>query len=171
MDIWNQPLPVLSMNERCEAFRPDINIPVDSPVFTEQWQHICSARFGPSRPGGHGAPLFGLSWTGDSFRYDIFRMTAGLDKGTYALRWQNGSRAGWLLEGDLYKQTVSTLATIANITDETKRWDICHFLWESIDKTRNVTANKEYQRIGKALIEKRLKIRRRGGQKYIEVVE
>lgn len=139
-------------------------------VRTAEWKHVCSARFGDGRLAWRSRD--GKSetrWTGDSYRYDIF-CGQHRERDAWALRWWNGAGEGWLIAEDKKRhEEISLLEMIAQIPKETRRWDACHFLWESIEKSATLAALTEKRRYCEAFLEKRLKRRKRRGM-YPQVV-
>jgi hypothetical protein len=132
-------------------------------IITAEWDHICPARFGEPRGGQ-------IKWTGDSFRYDIFQRTDSIGRHYFALRWWNGSGEGWLIAEDKSRRgEVCLLDTLAAIPDENRRWDACHFLWETAEKTARAAKRAEYDRVSQAFVDGRLKKRKKRGHNTYKV--
>ena len=138
-------------------------------IRTDDWQHVCSCRFGEPRLSG-----LGLTWSGDCYRYDIF--TAKTDKTRtlprIALRWRNGGGVGWLTDhlNDSRNET-HLLNMIAEIADEARRWDFCHKLWETHQRTACAARLSEANRIFGAFCEGKLKRRKRNGRYVMEILQ
>ena len=131
------------------------------PVTTAEWQHVCPCRFGEARGvGEHSA-----GWTGDSYRYDIYRRGD-----QWAFRWWNGSGEGWMLASQSCTGETALISHISGIQEEARRWDFIHAIWQTAHKTELAAAQGERGRMFKAFCEGRLKKRRRGG-KYIMQIE
>jgi hypothetical protein len=130
-------------------------------VKTDEWQHVARATFGPSRCG----------WTGDSYRYDIYRYAGKsyFDEGAWALRFSHGGGNGWLTHRTL--QGESNIMEHAAALPEIRRWDVCHFLYETVTKTATEAARDEFRLVSCAFIEGRLKKRRKGKTVRVEIVQ
>lgn len=115
-------LPVLHEEEPAVFLDCSMN-PLDRKVVTAEWEHLCRAIFGEARGDGQ------MKWTGNSYRYDIF--TKGQD-GKIALRWRNGGGEGWFVYNER-QNVVNILRMIASLEDENRRWDACHYLWETAE--------------------------------------
>lgn len=161
---WTQTeRPRMAAEERGRMFAPDYGNPnADFTVKTEGWEHICPCRFGEPRTGQYGA------WTGDSFRYDIFRRA---DNQQIALRCHDGSGDMWLIDNLRGRSGEShLLALIESLPDEARRWDACHFLRETAIKSASAAQTREHSQMCVAFAEKRLKLRRRGSMKWVEIL-
>lgn len=66
--------------------------------------------------------------------------------------------------------SMSILAVIAGLASEPVRWDCCHALAESIDRTATETARDVRGMMFAAFCEKRLKKRKRGNKYIMEIV-
>ena len=131
-------------------------------VHTAQWQHLASVRFGPGRPCSVSPKTL---WSGDCYRYDIFLHS---EMKWLALRWWNGSGEGWLIAPPRESHSEqSLLRHIATIEDEATRWDYCHFLWEAVEISRIASQLTHEESMRSAILEKRVKIRRRNGQRRV----
>jgi len=134
-------------------------------VNTGDWEHVCSARFGEPRVAWRdreGKPM--TNWTGDSYRYDIFRKDDRI-----ALRWWNGSGEGWLISDDGTRRGESNLlAHIATIEDENLRWDFCHTLWSAAEKSRHAGKRMERKEIETMFLEGRMKKRQKNGEPCVK---
>ena len=137
-------------------------------VTTADWQHVCACRFGDGRPC---APGDSTHWTGDSYRYDIYRQSHGHGDGTrWALRWWNGGGEGWLLGGANERHgEACLLPLIAAQPDEARRWDYAHFLWQTAHKSARAGEARKEMQLVEAAAQGRLKIRRRKGMVQLEV--
>lgn len=153
---WMKPV------ENGQEFHPSYE--TENPLFsihTNEWTHIICARFGEGRLCGRGETT---KWTGNSYRYDIFEKGQGRNK-QYALRWENGSGAGWYVSDDQSRRNeANLLATFAAIKVETLRWDACHFIWEIAARIDMSATRREYKRVSTAFVEGRLKKRKQRGQ-------
>jgi hypothetical protein len=159
--------PHLAPVEKGRRIAPQYDTPLDFfDVTTADWRHVCSARFGPGRPCSFDSKTL---WTGDSYRYDIFRQV-GLHRDFMALRWWNGSGEGWLIAEEKGRSEVCLLAMIADMPVEERRWDACHFLWETAHKSELAGGRSEAHRYAQAFVEGRLKKRRRKGTVRVEIV-
>ena len=148
--------------------------PYDSILFTveirtDDWQHVCSCRFGEPRLSG-----LGLTWSGDCYRYDIF--TAKTDKTRtlprIALRWSNGGGVGWLTDQlDNRSDETHLLSMISEVESEARRWDFCHKLWETHHRTARAATRSEANRIFGAFCDGKLKRRRRDGRYVMEILQ
>lgn len=133
-------------------------------VHTAQWQHLASARFGPGRPCSLSPRIL---WSGDCYRYDIFLHS---EMKWLALRWWNGSGEGWLISPSRESRNEqSLLRHIASIDSEALRWGYCHFLWEAVESSRIAGQLSNDESMQRAILEKRIKIRRRNGQKRVVI--
>lgn len=154
---WSQnPKPHLHPVETGRLFAPpyDTELTVFN-VTTAEWKHVCSARFGEGRPCGFTSHDT-TKWTGDSYRYDIFQRAE--TRGEWALRWWNGSGEGWLVTDYLGgRSDTCLLEVISNTTEEPRRWDACHFLWQIAFKTALAASRREEARYERAFLEGRLK--------------
>lgn len=162
--MYREPmLPVMREVEPAVFFDCSVN-PINRTVKTAEWTHSSRAIFGESRPCGFGGTT--TKWTGDSYRYDIF--TKGRE---IALRWWNGAGEGWFVYNDSAESgEVSLLWMIAAMENENRRWDACHFVWQTADrlsrwKVRETAA--EYQQ---AFYDGRLKKRKRNGKVFVEIL-
>jgi hypothetical protein len=138
-------------------------------VKTAEWKHVARATFGPARKGPNARPTE-AGWTGDSYRYDIYRYAGEsfLDEGAWALRFSHGGGNGWLTHRPLQDQT--TPLEHAALLPETLRWDICHFLYGSVEKTADEAARDQYRELAVAFVEGRLKKRRKDGRVRVEIL-
>lgn len=176
MSLYQSTFPHMKAVERGRMFAPEYETPLaEFDVTTIEWTHVCSARFGESRPCGwsDGGRKDSTKWTGDSYRYDIFESKEGGFRPRVALRWWNGAGEGWLVAVDETRGgTVSLLRMIAAMPDEARRWDACHFLWETAHKTELAAAGREAKRYSTAFVEGRLKkAKRRGRPEYTVSIE
>lgn len=160
--------PHLHPVEKGRRIAPEYGTPLDYfDVTTADWRHVCAARFGPGRPCSFDHKTL---WTGDSYRYDIFRQI-GLHRNFLGLRWWNGAGEGWLIaEEKDGRSEVCLLAMIAAMPEETRRWDACHFLWQAAHKSELAGARSEADKYARAFVEGRLKKRRRKGIVRVEIV-
>jgi hypothetical protein len=145
------PTPNVSAQEKARRFAPDYDQELTEwETAPSEWQHLCSCRFGPARNSHIGHP-----WSGDSYRYDLY---ARPEHRKLALRWQNGSGCGWLTCDDLERrEETNLLRVIAALSDESRRWDACHFLYQTAHKTALAAALTETRRLSLAFLEHRLK--------------
>lgn len=157
--------PHLGSSEKGRMIAPQYDTElVEFDVHPSEWKHVCPARFGPGRPCGFG-PKDTTKWTGDSYRYDIFERDDQM-----ALRWWNGSGEGWLIaESKDRRSEVCLFSMIADMKDETRRWDACHFVWQAAYKSALAGARSEGRRYAQAFVEGRLKKRRRKGAVRVEI--
>ncbi len=132
---------------------------------TAEWKHVARATFGPGRPTDSSA-----QWTGNSHRYDIYRYEgkSHFDKGAWALRFSHGGGNGWLTHRPLKGET--TPLEHAVILPEPQRWDVCHFLYECVEKTASEAARDQYRRLAEAFVDGRLKKRRKDGRVRVEIL-
>lgn len=135
-------------------------------IVTDDHSHICSCRFGAPRKRLRDSML---TWSGDSFRYDIFRKDGPF--GCMALRWQNGSGCGWLVSPDQSKGEDPILRMIPEVKDEGKRWDLCHTYYNTVTRTALTAALAERERMLAAHCEGRLKVRRCHKERRWYIVE
>jgi acyl-homoserine lactone acylase PvdQ len=162
--------PLLQSNEKGRLFAPPYGTELrEFEIKPDEWEHVCSCRFGEGRLCDFSR---NTKWTGDSYRYDLFKRSKG--KGDiypqYALRWYNGGGNGWLVADDLCKrQEESLLAMIATMPDEARRWDACHFLWETAVKTALAATRKIAKEYAEAIVEKRITKRKRKGKYTVEI--
>jgi hypothetical protein len=112
--------------EQGRFFDPGYDGIVRFDVKTDEWEHICSARFGEGRPCGW--PLTDTTkWTGDSYRYDIYRKVVEKKWSSpdfnppiryqYALRWWNGGGEGWLIGNDEERRDLRCVSKAAEWAD------------------------------------------------------
>lgn len=136
-------------------------------VKTSEWKHIVRATFGQARPSGLSSDV---CWTGNSYRYDIYRYNGkGIyDTGAWALRFSHGGGNGWLTHRPLKGETTPLEHAVA--LAEPLRWDICHFLYESVEKTAHEAARDKYREMANAFVDGRLKKRRQDGQVRVEIL-
>lgn len=166
---WRQTdVPHFQLCEFGVPFAPDYGY--DRPpvkIDPAEWKHLCTARFGESRPTGWGGKT---KWTGNSYRYDIFERIDDLGRHV-AMRWYNGGGEGWLLTEDNAKRgEASMLDLIVSVSDENRRWDYCHFLYETAHKSVAAGSLKTERELKKAFVEGRLKKRKKRGE-YSVIVE
>lgn len=137
-------------------------------VKTAEWEHVARATFGPGRPSD---PSGNVKWTGNSYRYDIYRYVGEgfLDEGAWALRFSHGGGNGWLTHRPLHGET--TPLEHAAALPETLRWDVCHFFYESVETTAHEAARDKYREMATAFLEGRLKKRRRNRTVSVEIVQ
>ena len=130
-------------------------------VFPDEWEHVCPCRFGDPR-----TVFTWATWSGSSYRYDIFKRSNRLPVDfSIALRWENGSGRGWLLSSnDNGSGESSLLSLIANEPSEPRRWDYCHYLWQTATANREYGKRLEWDRVTTAYVDGRLKKRRREGR-------
>jgi len=159
MSDWRQTeLPVMKPVEQGRFLAP----PFDGglvffEVKPDEWSHVCACRFGEARMSGVG------KWSGDSFRYDIFAKGEGYGA-QIALRWWNGGGEGWLIDTDKSRRgEANLLAYISRLVSESLRWDFCHKLWETAEKSAQASAASERQALFDAFCEGRFKRRKRNG--------
>ena len=169
MECWQKPLPEgVKPIEQGRHFDPGYDGIACFDVTTAEWEHVCSARFGEGRPCGFNDTT---KWTGDSYRYDIYRRGIS-GKTQYALRWWNGGGQGWLIGGDNERNgEACLLPLIASVADENRRWDYCHFLWETAHKTACSAAADMERKYQQAFVDGRLKKRKRKGKYTVEIVQ
>ena len=163
---WTQaPLPFFREDEVGQFLAPEYESENEPfPINPSEWTHIASCRFGEARQAGSMS-----KWTGDSYRYDIFRKGDGSGR-RYALRWWNGSGQGWLLENSReYRDEKSTLDIIAGILDESIRWDMAHFLWGAATKSAAASARKTDRYFRQAIAEGRVKKKKVRGQSAYKI--
>ncbi len=172
MSDWKQTAtPHVNEIEQGRNFAPEYDTELThfdvSPV---EWAHLCSARFGDARPCDR---LGNVKWTGNCFRYDIFTKAEEHGRELIALRWWNGSGEGWLVTERLNRRHESNiLDTIAAIEDEARRWDMCHFLWQTAHKTALAAERKTAVQYQRAFVEKRIKKQKiRGKAAYRVTIE
>lgn len=136
-------------------------------VKTAEWEHVARATFGPARRSSSRPADAG--WTGNAYRYDIYRYAgeAIFDEGAWALRFSHGGGNGWLTHRPLPGET--TPLEHAATLPETLRWDVCHFLYESVETTAHEAARDKYREMATAFLEGRLKKRRKGGKVLVEI--
>ena len=153
-------LPTLKATEVGREFIPPFDAALcEFDVTTADWVHVCSARFGEARTSRVG------KWTGDSYRYDIFRR-----EGHLAMRWWNGGGEGWFIMRDSsHRGTTVLLLAIANNPNEAERWDGCHFLYEVASRSAFAAKRSEYRRMATAFTEGRLKKRKVRGMYEVSV--
>jgi len=163
MTYKQTPTPHLHPIEKGRPFAPDYGTPLaEFDVTTGEWEHVCCARFGEGRPCSFSRTT---KWTGDSYRYDIFRKGDRI-----ALRWWNGAGEGWLTSIDKTSSGESNLLlTIASNPCEEQRWDACHFLWNIAEKSARAAKAAEFTRIATAFTEGRLKKRKVRGRDSYEI--
>lgn len=151
--------PWVKATERGQWFAPRHDCKTHFDVTPSLWQFVCSARFGEARPCSFG----NAKWTGDSYRYDIFRKGHQL-----ALRWCNGSGEGWILCDPVERRDVANLLeVIINEPDESRRWDFCHFLYETVSRTASAANVDTAEKYSNAFVQGRLKKRKiRGKDAY-----
>lgn len=129
---------------------------------TSEWTHLASARFGPPRDTG------GTPWAGTSYRYDLFQHAQRRWRG---LRWTHGGGTGWWIEQDRTASGVHSLFDmIASLPDEARRWDYCHQIANALERTISATAAMEAERWRTAILERRLHVTRRRGQKSVTLL-
>ncbi|MDI3467806.1 MAG: hypothetical protein OJF50_006627 [Nitrospira sp.] len=132
---------------------------------TEEWIHVAPARFGEGRPCSFGGPT---RWTGNSYRYDLFRHSS---QPWWGLRWSHAD-TGWLIEQDRSTSHVqSLLAHVATLPDESQRWDFCHVLAQAIEKTGLHAKEQEAERWKTAFVNKHIRVRRRQGRKEVRILQ
>ena len=108
------------------------------------------------------------AWTGDAFGYDLFHH---LEHRWLGLRWTHGGGTGWLIEQDRTNSSVhSLLRHIAQLPDETMRWDFCHQLAESMARTAHAARIHESERWEQAFLKKQIAIRCRNGQRRANIL-
>ena len=130
---------------------------------TSQWIHLASARFGPARASG----ITSTPWSGNSYEYHLFHRP---DRRQFGLRWAHGGGTGWWIEHDRTRSGVhSLLKHLAAIPEESMRWDFCHKLAESLERTISATRAMEGERWQRAILEKRLKKTSRKGVRTVEI--
>ena len=153
--------PTMKPVEPGRIFAPPYETGLDlRDIVTSGWGHVCSCRFGKPRMSTVG------EWSGDSYRYDIFRHNDEM-----ALRCENGGGVIWLLANSLSGQeTVALLTTISYPIDEAKRWDFCHALYEIAINTASAAKQSEALRWKQAIVDKRVKKRKVRGQNGYSVV-
>jgi hypothetical protein len=178
---WNlRSMPLTEPIEHGRLFNPGYQYDTrDIQIVVADWQHVCSARFGVPRQSTVG------SWTGDSYRYDIYkRPTPGggtpittpvgkpqVNWTQFAMRWLNGGGQGWLVCEDAQRHgEEAILSIVALIPDEARRWDYCHFLYEVADRNYAAGAQQTAIKWGQAFVDKRLKTRRRRGKVTVEMM-
>lgn len=133
-------------------------------VHTAQWQHLASARFGPGRPCSVSPKVL---WSGNCYRYDIFLHS---EMKWLALRWWNGAGEGWLITtSHETRGEQSLLRHITTIENEATRWDYCHFLWEAVEQSRIAGQLMNEESMRSAILEKRVRIRRKNGQQRVVI--
>ena len=135
-------------------------------VKTGEWKHVARATFGPGRPSGGNSSA---CWTGNSYRYDIYRYKGDgiFEKGAWALRFSHGGGNGWLTHRPLSGETTPLEHAVA--LPETLRWDVCHFLYECVEKTATEAARDQYRELAQAFVDGRLKKRRKAGRVRVEI--
>ena len=123
-----------------------------------EWKHLCPARFGEARPTEWNGKTH---WTGDSYRYDIFERIDSIGRRQLAMRWENGAGQGWLLAEDEAKSgKANLLDLIVGIPDEARRWDYCHFLYETAHKSASLAIRNTVEKMKQAYVDGRLKKRK-----------
>lgn len=148
-------MPVMKEVESVRFFDPPYGNSNDVRTLeTADWTHVVSARFGPPRKSDNSA------WSGDSYRYDLFKAKRALDKEWFALRWQNGGGTGWLLTPRLLAGEGSLLCYLATVANEAQRWDYCHFLYQTADKSFRAGVRTGEKNVMVAHAEGRLKRRK-----------
>lgn len=164
------PTPVLHPVERGRFIAPEYGTNLEEfDVMTAEWTHLCSARFGPARNNSSNT-----KWNGDCFRYDVFRRdkSAGMIYPQYALRWWNGGGEGWLVSDDQsLRGETNPLATVAEMFEESRRWDFCHFLWQAAHKSAAAAKKAEVARLYRLFLEGRMKKRKVRGRENLFTVE
>ncbi len=131
---------------------------------TDEWIHLAPARFGLSRPCSFSRST---RWTGDSYRYDLFRHR---ERPWMGLRWSH-AETGWLIEYDRSASGVHLLLShIAALPDESTRWDFCHLIAQSIEKTGSHAKEEEATRWQTAILNKHIRIRRRHGLRQVHIL-
>lgn len=173
--------PFLKPQERGRMFQPSHSMTEQNIVVnTGEWEHVIACRFGEGRPCDS---LSHTKWTGDCYRYDIFRKVTppsevsipvreGVEPGKitrpgktqWALRWWNGGGEGWLLCDDRNNGVVQLIAMIAEMPVEERRWDACHFIWESIDKAARIASDETARKYKQAFVDGKLKKRKKRGE-------
>ena len=140
-----------------------------------KWEHVCPCRFGQGRLAWRSADgKSETKWTGDCYRYDIYKMENTSDNPyrstKWALRWYNGSGSGWLVCDDKNaRNQENLLAMICQMTVEERRWDACHFIWEAVNCSVQAAVKAEREKYSKAFIEKRIKKQKIRGQNAYRV--
>jgi hypothetical protein len=135
-------------------------------IDTKEWTHVSRATFGPARSRAHG----GVGWTGDSYRYDLYRYSG---KGSiwdraWGLRYSHGGGDGWIIADSLPgEQTIFEI--IAGLPDEVRRWDAAHAVYNAISSTVTETSRDVANKYRLAFAEGRLKKRKLRGQSAYKV--
>lgn len=159
------PIPTMRIEESGYLLHPPYgNRYVAIQVDPTQWTHVCSARFGPGRPCSFSKQT---KWTGDSYRYDIFIRP---EHRQISLRWFNGSGEGWLIAEDKNERGErSLLDHIAQLPDEARRWDFCHFIWSALSQTRRAVVHTTEDTWEQAILQKQITIRKRNGRRTASI--
>ena len=167
MNIRNEPVkPSCAELEAARFLNPSGVMPLQTfPIRPAEFVHIASCRFGTARP----CKRLLINWSGDYYRYDIYH------DGTsqrYGLRWQNGAGSGWLIAADLECDSeCNLLGVIADMSNESVRWDCAHMLWQTAHHTAAAAAAAERQRMLEAHRDGRIRRRRRHGDSIWYIVE
>jgi len=166
MSDWRQThVPPMKAVEKGRRLAPEYECAlVDIDMTTSEWTHICPCRFGEPRKSD-----LGLTWSGDSYRYDIFAIDVPIKQ--IAIRWSNGGGDGWLLDSLLNRRDEEhLLQMIANVGNETRRWDYCHKLYKTAHMSAEAAARTERSRIFAAYCAGKLKKRKGNNMYYMEIL-
>ena len=167
---YNQPLPVMKEIEMAQFFRPEYETQlVHFKINTKEWKHRIACRFGSPRQSNVG------DWSGESYRYDIFEheecFNVNAIRPRVAIRWQNGSGQGWIIDNSNSRRNESNLFyLIVDQKYEGTRWDYCHAIYESICKTEMAARLNERQNIFTAFVENRLKKIKKQGRYIMRIL-
>lgn len=135
-------------------------------VFLNEWTHVCRANFGKGRPCRFSRTgKVTTRWTGDSYKYDIFKAKDFKLHPLWAIHWWNGSGEGWLVTDRRYgRDQHNLLETISKMKSEVRRWDACHFIYDMWSRTTKAAAQAEAKKFRQAFVDGRLKKKKVRGQ-------
>ena len=170
-DIRNDPaVPQCAATERGRMLHVPTPTLVNFDVDTANFEHVASCRFGKPRASDW-APS--CKWSGDSYRYDIYRRIAPSGIQVLALRWQNGSGCGWLISDRVTSGSGKSclLDMISKIKKESVRWDYCHQLWEVASKSESGGTAAAAARIKQAFLAGQLRKRKTASGYLVFIIE
>lgn len=169
-------LPFMREIERGSDFAPNYDHCLTAfDVKPSEWTHVCPCRFGDARVSHISKPSLNCpqgsvtKWSGDCYRYDIFKREVQFRGTQYALRWWNGGGEGWLLSMRHCPGEFDLLEAISKEPDEARRWDACHFIWQTAEKRALAGARSERKALFEAFAENRLHKRKVRGEDRVKV--
>mgnify|MGYP001159347238 FL=1 len=163
--IDQSPVPLMQTLEPAQFFQPDYEQSLHTfDLEPKQWAHLASCLFGPARPSGFDPRV---PWSGASFRYDLFEQT---EYKRLAIRRQHGGGTRWYIAHQYGHEDTSLLRLILSIDYEPTRWDYCHFLCNALERTEYAAHVFEQERWTHAVLQKRVRIQRKGGYATARII-